>query len=80
MRNEIIRDADGGMSSFFSQMLRFFFDSATHDLRTSGILLDFGDAEIYLFASHECTIADYEAHAEIVSSRGVVASKPCPCR
>ena len=60
-------------------MLRSFFDSATHDLRTSGILLDFGDAEIYLFASHECTIADYKAHTEIVSSRGVAASKPCPC-
>ena len=65
------------MSHFFKLVMGRFFGGA-HDFARSGVVLEHEGEIIRIFATHSATIADYNAHVEVVCSLGVSATRLCP--
>ena len=61
VRSGIVALLEGGMSHLMRIVLRSFFDNNGHNLKTSGMLLRFGDHRVWLFAQFALKIADESA-------------------
>jgi hypothetical protein len=66
-----------GLSQVFGALVKLFFDKDGYNLGVTGILLDFGDESIRLFAKLGGVLQDGGAHKSVWHSRGDAASRYC---
>ena len=81
LRSTIVREMDGGMSKLFGLLLKEFFNSATHHLRTGGMSLRLctSDNIFVLFMRNGIKVADELALKSVWLCKGASGTKMCMC-
>ena len=72
-----VQAVSAGLSQIFGALVKLFFDKEGHHLGVTGMLLDFGDESIRLFAVLGGVLQDGGAHKSVWHSRGDAASRYC---
>jgi hypothetical protein len=77
-RSSRVQKVKGGVSAILKAVLSLFFDPATHDVRSSGVFLDFcGGSTAHIWLSLGIVLADEAALHMMYGCKGSAGLKPC---